>query len=258
MARVFGQGDCLCQVVNTCGSDILSEYDLYDPYAGRFLTTWGEFDLPWSDTDQAWKTAVYNKTNGYVEGDRVVYPAEYGTLLLLLEANQDVPVPVGALDPSKWTEICRIRTTDLSYLPSYAELLTRYKYYDNSLYLESWSEFSSSWSSALTDQDSDVWSDAKIRKELLYVAGDVVLYDSGCSDYTCVYVALSDVPALAVPGPPPPPYWQRLYCVPTGRESTCKKVKKCGPGRALVSLSSQDNDLICVPVESKVGVGPRR
>lgn len=182
MARVFGQGDCLCQVVNTCGTETsLAGYEVYDPA----------------------------RPTGYEEGDRVIYPENKGTLILVLEASQDVPQPVGELDRSKWVEICRKNTTDLSYLPSYTELLSRYDLYDES------------------DE---------------YLPGDVAIKISNCGDYACVMVGV----------------WTTLYCVPTGEESTCKKVKKCGPGRVLVSLSSRDNDLVCVPVESSVGVGPRR
>lgn len=172
MARTFGRGDCQCQVVNTCGTETsLAGYEIYDPAHPA----------------------------GYEEGDRVIYPEDKGTLILVLEASQDVPQPVGELDQSKWVEICRKNTTDLSYLPTYTELLSRYE-------------------------------------------SDEILKISNCGDYACVMAGQQTT----------------LYCVPTSIESKCKKVKKCGPGRVLVSLSSHDNDLICVPVESSVGVGPRR
>jgi hypothetical protein len=82
-----------------------------------------------------------------------------------------------------------------------------------------------------------------------------VVTDTECGDYSCLYTAISQ------PGSNPPPnptYWQRLFCVENGKPSKCKKTVQCGVNRTLVSLSSGDEDLICVPVESTEGVGPSR
>lgn len=85
---------------------------------------------------------------------------------------------------------------------------------------------------------------------------DIVKIDTVCGDFTCVYESvISGFPTVS---PPNPEYWSRLFCVGNGQDSKCKKLKSCGPGRVLVSLSRHDDDLICVPVESSVGVGPRR
>jgi hypothetical protein len=272
LARLFGQGNCLtpeqkqslgldidftCQLTNTCGRDLLPEHELYDPYAGRSISTWGKFNLAWDESDFNWKNASYNEEFGYRQGDRVVYPAEDGYLLILYEAAEDIPPPVGVFDESKWTEICRVQVSELDYLPSYAELAVKYPYYDSSLYLESWSEFSANWSENLASLDNDIWSEAKIKKEFLYREGDVVLYDSRCKDHTCVFIAAQDVPAVEEVLIPAPPYWQRLFCVKNGNAYDCGKIKKCGYGRKLVSLSSGDNDLVCVPNASAVtGASP--
>lgn len=204
MARLFGQNNCLtddqeevlgitqdfsCKIVNTCGTETsLLEYEVYDPA----------------------------KPEGYEEGIRVLYPAEGGKLILLVEALEDINPPVGDLDLGKWLEVCRKQTTDLSYLPEYTELTSLYEYYN---------------------------------EQAVYSQHDVVLKDSGCSDYACVLV-----------GTGTPLVWKVLYCVLTGRKNSCKKIKKCGSGRVLVSLSNQDNDLICAPdpryaVESKGEAG---
>jgi hypothetical protein len=84
----------------------------------------------------------------------------------------------------------------------------------------------------------------------------IVKLDTNCGDSSCLYVSKStSIPEVS---PPDPEYWQRLFCAGNGKENLCKNLKKCGPGRVLVSLSSGDNDLICVPVESSDGIGPKR
>lgn len=280
-ARLFGGGcltpdqesavgtpaiDYSCRVINTCGVSaeiLLSQYPLYDPWAGRFLTQWAQIDLPWENSDFRWSSAEYQKQFGYEVGDKVIYLADQGYLLLLLECIEDIPVPVGALDPSKWEEICRIRVSEDIAIPEYSDIVGKYPYYDLSLFLTTWSEFSSDWETDLVDPDSDIWSDSRIRKTFFYRRGDIVLYDSGCSDYTCVYVAKSDMPTLeilSVPGPPTLEYWDRLYCTKNGNSNTCEKKFSCEdrPYRVPVSLSVPDSDLICVPVESTTGIGPKR
>lgn len=111
----------------------------------------------------------------------------------------------------------------------------------------------------MTYSYSDVWGEARVEKINLYKAGETVLYNSSCGDYTCVYVAKVDIPAsLNSPPPELPDYWQRQYCVENGRENKCVKKIECGPGRVVVDLGGEGApNLICVPVESSVGVGPR-
>lgn len=210
MARIFGQGNCLtedqqqvlgitqdfsCAVLDTCGSEAVLDYPVYDPASSL----------------------------GYEEGDVVLYPDKQGELIRVLSASENISTPVGALDPTKWSEVCRRKTRDLSYLPGYEILTTRHDFYDN----------------------------------INYSVLDVVLYQTGCSDALCLYVCIADCTGNTSL-PPNPDNWVRLYCVPTNLESSCKKIKTCGPGRRVVSLSTSDNDLICVPVESTEGIGPRR
>lgn len=85
---------------------------------------------------------------------------------------------------------------------------------------------------------------------------NVVKIDTNCGDFSCLYTPKTSVrPEVS---PPDPQYWTRLFCARNGEKNTCGKVKTCGPGRVLVSLSSKDNDLACVPVESSDGIGPRK
>lgn len=99
---------------------------------------------------------------------------------------------------------------------------------------------------------SGIWGSFNLKKDNLYNSGEIVLYESNCGDYTCVYVAKHDVPAI-FNSPPPflPQYWELMYCVENGKPNKCEKRVECGPGRAVVDLG--EDNLICVPVESRVG-----
>lgn len=185
-----------------------------------------------------------------------------GFLLTLYTAIGNTPSPPGPFNPTLWEEVCHIRTSEPVGLPDISKLLESYQYYDPREYLTRWGEFELGWDQNLsTLPDSGVWKDARIRKDFFYKQNDIVLYDSTCGEYTCVYVASQDMPAntdLVSPGPPPTAYFSRQYCVRNGKPNTCGKTISCGPGREVISLSKPPFDYICVPVESNTGVGPKR
>jgi hypothetical protein len=286
-ARLFGGGcltpdqesavgipvkDYSCSVanVNTCGisaEELLLQYPLYDPQPGRLVTAWGDINVPWSaeppGSDVRWQEAKYRRDFSYREGDRVIYLENEGYTLVLYEALGDIPAVPGLFDYTKWEKICEIKVSTLVGLPSYSELLSKYQYYSPDVFLTEWGEFSSQWSANLENPDSDEWGKAVIKKTFIYNSGDIVLYDTACGNFTCLYVSTRDIPntvSLLPDQPPPAEYWRRLFCVENGKPYKCSKRFTCDgkSGREIVSLSSGDSDLICVPVESSTGIGPRR
>jgi len=249
-------GDVKAYRVVKDARELISFYPFYDPTKGTY-TAWGDIGFSWDHgdalSDELWQISEYVDTRSYRTGDKVVRIEDGGRKLTLYEASADVSVPAGAFDPSLWTELCHIYVSEPVGSPD----ISGYEYYDPQLYLSEWGEFGETWETDLVNLDSDQWGDAKIALNYFYRAGDIVLYDTACGDHTCVYVATADMPAnseLIVPGPPPADYWQKLYCVKNDKEDRCEKKVTCDrPNRELVSLSPGDNDLICVPVESRVG-----
>lgn len=266
---VTSVGDISCSAgdLNTCGRDareLISLYPFYDPGKGIY-TQWG--DIPWSWdhedalSDERWQVATYTDTLSYRIGDSILRIEDEGRRLTVYTATSDVPVPAGAFDPDLWSEVCHIVVSEPIGLPDIGALEEQYSYYAPEEYLTEWGDFTESWSTDLVNPDSDQWDGAKIAKQYFYRSGDIVLYDTACGDHTCIYVATADMPAdaaLVVPGPPPSAFWQRQYCVENGKPSKCDKRIECGPGRVVVDLGGEDApNLVCVPVESSVGVGPR-
>lgn len=267
-ASDFVDTSCDASSLNTCGRDaeeIVTSYPLYNENQGIY-TRWGDIALPWNHedliSDERWQIATYTDTIAYATGDTVFRFEDDGYRVAVYRAVADVAAPAGPFDTTKWELVCSVTVSEPVGLPDIAALRAQHEYYDLSLTTTKWSEFDSTWSTDLMTPDSDQWGAAQIAKDYFYREGDVVLYDTNCGDYTCVYVATTDMPAsaeLAVDGPPSPTYWQRQYCVPSGNPNTCVKGAKCDkPNHQLVSLSSGNSDLICVPVESTTGVGPRQ
>jgi hypothetical protein len=258
---------CTSANLNTCGldgTDLISLYPLYDPRKGIY-TEWGNISLPWNHedptSDERWQVSNYVDTYSYRTGDTVLRIEDSGRLIVVYTAISNISVPAGAFNASLWSEVCHITVSEPIGLPDIGVLEEQYDYYAPEAYLTGWEDFTKSWSTDLTDPDSDGWDVARIAKQYFYRSGDTVLYETSCGNYTCVYSATSDMPAdqaLVAPGPPPPSYWQRQYCVPNGRENKCVKKLECGPGYTVVDLGGEGApNLICVPVESTVGVGPR-
>ena len=255
---------CTSPVLNTCGRDaneLLSLYPLYDPRKGIY-TEWGSIPWSWSHEDalsnEEWQTSRYLDSYSYRTGDTVLRIEDSGKRLVVYTATANVPVPAGVFDSSLWLETCHVVVSEPVGLPNITNLESKYEYYNPKLYFTEWGDFTESWSTDLTNPNSDQWDNARIERQYFYKAGDTVLFETSCGNYTCVYAAISDMPAdsaLIAPGPPPTAYWQRQYCVPNGRANKCKKGLVCGPNRVVVDLG--EDNLICVPVESTVGVGPR-
>jgi hypothetical protein len=257
---------CTATGLNTCGRDaqeLVIQYPLYDPARGVY-TKWGDIPVPWnhedSVSDERWQVASYTDEFAYRIGDKVIVLKNDGLTVVVYEAIANVPVPAGAFYPAHWAEVCRVTVSEPVGLPDVTTLLAKYDFYNPKSFLTAWSEFASDWNEDLTAPDSDEWDEAKIAKTYFYRSGDTVLWNTRCDDYTCVYVAIADMPAnpdLVVPGPPPATYFSRLYCIRNGNPSTCGKTISCGPGRVVVDLGRNGTDLVCVPVESDIGVGPR-
>lgn len=255
---------CTSPLLNTCERDalqLLSEYPIYNPSSGIY-SKWGDIALSWDTenllSDEKWSVASFTDEFAYRIGDTVIVIENDGYRLGVYTATANVPSPAGAFDHTKWTLLCSVVTSEPVGLPSIQDLLSKYEYYNPKAFLTSWDEFGSEWEADLTSLNSDLWSDAKIAKTNYYEKNDIVLYDSATGDYTCVYVATSDMPVttVLVPNTPPPSdFWSKLYCVRNGKEVV--GVSTCEGGYSPVSLSSGDNDLICVPVESTIGIGQR-
>ncbi len=255
-------------LLNTCGIDatnVVETYPLYNESQGLYKK-WGDIKLPWghfdSTSDERWQIADYVDTVSYETGDTVYRFEDSSYRVVVYRATVDVASPAGVFDPTKWEQVCSVVVSEPIGLPSIEELRNKYEYYNLSLDGSAeWGKFDNLWSNDLVEPSSNSWGNARIDRGNFYKSGDTVLYDSSCGDYTCAYTAIDDVPAnqdLIVPGPPPSSYWQRLYCVKNGDPSKCVKQSTCPRGYRLVSLSFGEADLICVPVESTTGVGPRQ
>lgn len=255
---------CTSAYQNTCerdASELFEIYRSYDPTRGIYRK-WGNIEVAWSQesvfSDEKWGEAKYVDQYAYRVGDEVVRSENDGYRSVVYRALVDIPAPAGAFDQSEWEVVCSVNSSVPVGLPTIDWVLSEYDYYNPRPYLTRWEEFASNWGVNLTNPDSDIWSDAKIEREYTYEIGSVVLYDSGCGDLTCVYVATADVPPQFAQTPPPRQYWEKLYCLVNGKPSKCLSgPPPCDrPGRIKVSLSSGNNDLICAPVESRLGAGP--
>jgi hypothetical protein len=214
--------DINLQVVgdNKCDRDanaLLQLYPLYDVSRGVY-TDWGDIPFSWDSedllSDERWNVARYVTEFSYEEDDIVVRIEEDGYRVVVYKAIGDIPSPAGAFNPPLWEEVCHVCTAEPVGLPTYPELASQYGYY-----------------SAGTTYSKD----------------SIVLVDSFCGDFTCVYIATSS-PGLVAP---PSPVWQKMYCVKNGKPYLCEKGVKCDkPNTRVISLSSDPNDLICIPVES--------
>jgi len=255
---------CDAASLNTCGRDaneLVTLYPLYDEGKGVY-TAWGEIALPWNHedpvSDESWQVSTFTDEFSYRTGDTVSRYEDDGYVVAVYTSIANVPAPAGAFNPTSWSKVCSVTVSEPVGLPEYTKLLDKYEYYDTSSTTTASSEFDSTWSTDPVDPDNDQWGAAEIEKDYLYRAGDTVLHDTGCGDYTCVYVALADVPIDVVNEPPPSSHWERLYCVRNGKPNTCVKRVTCTePNREVVSLSNGNSDLICVPVESTTGIRPR-
>lgn len=217
--------------INNCGKSVnqlLEQYPIYDPQRGLYKS-WGDIEFPWeisnstpnlifNSSNNKWEVAAYESLYSYKENDLVLLIEDYGYVISLYRANQDILAVNRAFDYSKWDKVCQVETTVPAGLPTEAELFERYETYDSSksLFYSEWGAFSSVWSEGLLEQSisacgpnltieelekclelksTDNWGVARIRRERLYKKGDIVLLRGECDDSLCVYVAVADLPA---------------------------------------------------------------
>lgn len=230
--------------LNTCGmgiDEIFDLYPIYNPQRGLF-NTWGGIPFPWkisdltenldfSATDDKWRIGTYKSLVSYFTGDRVIVLERDGYEVVVYEALENIPSISKAFDSTKWEKICSVSTTEPLGLPTIEELQERFEYYSLEFYYKNWDEFTSDWSADLSSPNSDHWADAKLKKEFFYREGDIVLVNPICEDALCVYIAIKDVPATQEVydeystfkmGE----YWQRIYCVDTGRNKCLEYERK--------------------------------
>lgn len=260
--------------------ELFENYSVYNPQKGLYKS-WGDIEFPWeinnltpnlliSSTDDKWSVANYRALVAYYAGARVLLIEEDGYRVSLYEADENIVAVSKRFDSSKWTKICHVEVTEPAGIPSIAELQALYPYYELKLFDREWGAYNEEWSSALTDQSithcastgaltidelekclrtrsSDDWAQARARRQFFYRAGDIVLVDGECGDVLCVYIAVQDIPAteqiLASQAifNSRNPAWQRIYCVPTGRNRCLEYQRKKEPelGYDVVEIGSK-------------------
>lgn len=259
--------------------DLFHTYSVYDPQKGLYRS-WGDIVFPWeissltpnllvSGTDDKWSIATYRSVIAYFQGARVLLIEEDGYRVSLYQANENIAATTKFFDRSKWTEVCHIDTTEPAGLPSISELRSRYEQYSLDLFEKRWEKYETDWLSNLSQQSlsqcvssnsttellekclksspSDKWGEARARRQFFYRAGDTVLVDGECGDVVCVYTATQDIPAteqiLSSQSTfnPQNPMWQRMYCVPTGRNKCLEYQRRKEPelGYDVVEIGSR-------------------
>ena len=271
---------CAREDLNTCGISIQKLFDTYPIYSTQkgLYRTWGEIEFPWEIssltpdlffelTDDKWSVGTYRRITAYAEGVRVLLIEDDGYEVGLYEANQDIVSISGPFDYSKWDKICGVKTTIQVGLPTIEELRERYAPYALEYFYDEWEEVDSTWSEGtyelalqtcqaqggtlgdfekcMRDSGSDVWKDARVRREFFYKRGDIILVEGECEDVICIWIAIQDMPATEVvyneyvkfkPGP----YWQKIYCVNSDRNKCLEYQRQKEPalGYDVVQIGS--------------------
>lgn len=239
MARLFGQGNCLTTgqqdavgeieiadtscygvYINTCGVDARELLLLYPIYNPLA----GLFLTKWGEINTPWGDIDREWGDVKIESDFGYFQ---GDRVLWFEGDGDYLVVYEAVDdidkglgPFNPDQWLEVCRIRVTDRSLLSEIITRYPYWSGS------------------------------------IEQGIVKIDTECSDYSCLYITSTAI--VSEVSPPNPEFWTRVFCSENGKDNTCGKVIKCGPNRTLVSLSSEDNDLICVPVESFDGIGPRK
>lgn len=260
---------CDREDINTCGksiSELFETYEIYSTQKGLYKS-WGDIEFPWKIssltpdlffklTDDKWSVGTYRRITAYPSGARVLLIEDDGYEIGLYEAKQDIVSISGPFDYTKWDKICGVKTTIRAGLPTIEELRERYEPYSLKYFYDQWDEVDSTWSEGtyelalqdcktrggsladfekcMRDSNSDVWKDARVRREFFYKRGDIVLVQGECGDTICVWIATQDIPATEEiynqyvkfsPGP----YWQKIYCVNTNRNKCLEYERKKEP-----------------------------
>lgn len=271
---------CTREDLNTCGKtiqELFEEYQIYSTQKGLYKT-WGEIEFPWEIssltpdlffelTDDKWAVSTYRRITAYTEGARVLLIEDNGYELGLYEANQNILSISGPFDYAKWDKICSIKTTIPVGLPTPEELRERYAEYALEYFYDEWEEIDSTWSEGtyelalqncqsqggtledfekcMKDSSSDVWKDARVRREFFYKRGDIVRIEAECGDTVCIWIAIQNVPATEAvyaeyANFKPGPYWQKIYCVNT-KANRCleyQRLKEPALGYDVVQIGS--------------------
>lgn len=96
-------------------------------------------------------------------------------------------------------------------------------------------------------KSSDRWHESRIKRQFFYRQGDIVLVEGECGDALCVYIATQDIPVTKETlvsqssFDPKSSLWQRIYCVPTGRNKCLEYQRKKEPelGYDVVEIGSE-------------------
>jgi hypothetical protein len=288
---------CSRASVNTCGMSIkqlFDTYGIYNPQKGLY-SSWGDIEFPWqisnltpnlllSETDSKWSIAQYRSVVAYKKDSMVLLIEDDGYKVSLYKAKQDIFSFDGAFDYSKWDKKCHVETTEPAGLPSVKELLALYSFYELKLFDSEWGKYQGSWDEAFKSQSlgscisqgltladlqncldlksSDMWDNARIRREFFYRKSDTVLVAGECEDVICVYVAKQDIPATdeafrtqAVFNSRDP-LWQKIYCISTGRNKCLEYQRQKEPelGYDVVEIGSKGH-FVEMPVPYRLAPG---
>ena len=258
---------------------LFDTYSIYNPQKGLYRS-WGDVEFPWqisnltpnlllSETDSKWSIAQYRSVVAYKKDSMVLLIEDDGYRVGLYKAKQDILSFDGAFDYSKWDKKCHIETTEPAGVPSVKELLALYDFYELKLFDSEWGKYHGTWDEAFKSQSlssciaqgltladlqncsdfksSDEWDSARVRRDFFYRKSDIVLVAGECEDVICVYVAKQDIPstdeafkAQAVFNPRDP-LWQKIYCVPTGRNRCLEYQRRKDPelGYDVVEIGSK-------------------
>lgn len=237
-----------------------SQKGLYKSW-GHIIFNWevgpSSPNLLFSANDNKWSISTFREIVSYNAGDRVVYIEDDGYTVSVYEALEQILSFPGAFDRSKWRKICYVQTTIPIGLPSVDELYDRYDIYNLELFYKDWQDVNTQWDEDLHEQSldyclaqhpnttilelekcvddrklsTDRWNKTRVRKQFFYRAGDIVLVEGECKDIVCAYIAEQDMPATDAiyneyrdfkPGV----YWQKLYCLATGRNKCLEYQRK--------------------------------
>lgn len=258
---------------------LFETYSIFNPQKGIYKS-WGDIEFPWeiieltpnllfSQTDNRWNVATYRQIVAYPLNSRILYIEDDGYRVSLYQANQDVLALNGAFNPSQWDKICHVDTTIPVGLPSVQELLERFELYQLKLFNTEWGEYNSSWKTpskeitltdcasrglsfadfekCVKDGSSDEWKNAQIHRDFFYKRGDVFVAYGPCEDVLCLYIVTQDFLASEEnlikynSFDSRAPYWQKLYCVSTGKNKCLEYQRRKKPelGYDVVQIGSK-------------------
>lgn len=210
----FTDTSCDAALLNTCGKDakeIVNQYPLYNELQGVY-TKWGDIALQWGHEDST-SDEQWSVAN-YVDE----YSYRVGDSVYCLEDSGYKVVIYRAIQ--------NVPVPAGAFNPAF------------------WNKVCSVKTTELVGLP-DLSSYPKYSPFSSYAINDLVAKESECADHTCVYISLTGQNTL-----PPSEDWGLIYCLPNGNANSCIKRASCSDNRQLISLSNQDKDLICAPVES--------